>query len=88
MPSNQRQIIEQAKFAYCPLEKTLEKPTEEQVGALKSSDTSNKKNELKQIEDIFLQNLMNDLIRVRLKEIVGLQDVIKKDDLIYKSKHR
>ena len=29
---------------------------------------------------------MNDLIRVRLKEIVNLQDVIKKDDLNYQSK--
>ena len=28
-----------------------------------------------------LQNLMNDLIRVKLKEIVRLQDIIKKDDL-------
>ena len=37
MPSNQRQIIEQAKFAYCPLGKALEKQTEKQVGSLKSN---------------------------------------------------
>ena len=30
---------------------------------------------------------MNDLIRTKLKEIVELQGIIKKDDLIYKSKH-
>ena len=35
---------------------------------------------------IFLQNLMNDLIRAKLKEIVKLQDIVKKDDLNYKSK--
>ena len=29
LPSNQRQIIEQAKFAYSPLRKFLEKQTEE-----------------------------------------------------------
>ena len=29
---------------------------------------------------------MNDLICVKLKEIVKLQDIIKKDDLNYKSK--
>ena len=29
---------------------------------------------------------MNDLIRTKLKEIVKLQDVIKKNDLNYKSK--
>ena len=45
LPSNQRQIIEQAKFAYCPLGKALEKQTEKQVGSLKS----NKKDELKRI---------------------------------------
>ena len=29
---------------------------------------------------------MNDLISVKLKEIAKLQDIIKKDDLSYKSK--
>ena len=35
LPSSQRQIIEQAKFAYSPLGKAFEKQTEKQVGALK-----------------------------------------------------
>ena len=83
MPSNQRQIIEQVKFAYSPIKKAFENQTETQVGAIKSLDTSNK---LKQIEGIFPLNLMNDLIRARLKEIFELQDVIKKDDLNYKSR--
>ena len=74
LPSNQRQIIEQAKFAYAPLGKAFEKQTEKQVGAIKSLDLSNK---LKQTEGIFPQNLMNDLIRVKLKKIVELQDIIK-----------
>ena len=30
---------------------------------------------------------MNDLIRDKVKEIVNLQDIIKKDYLNYKSKH-
>ena len=30
---------------------------------------------------------MNDLILAKLKEIVELQDIIKKDNLSYKSKH-
>ena len=82
MPSNQKQIIEQDKFAYSP----LEKQTEKHVGALKSLDTSNKKYKLKKTEGIFPQNLMNDLIRVKLKEIINLKDIIKKDDLNFKSK--
>ena len=86
LPCNQRQIIEQAKFAYSPLEKAFEKQIEKQVGVLKSLDLSNNKYELKKIEGIFPQNLMNDLIRLKLKEIVKLQDIIKKDELDYKSK--
>ena len=53
LPSNWRQIVEQAKFTYSPLGKALEKQTEKQVGALRSLDFSNKKGELKQIEGIF-----------------------------------
>ena len=86
MPSNQRQIIEQVRFTYSPLGKTFEKQKEKQVDALKSMDLCNKKDELKQIEVIFPQNLMNDLICFKLKEILKLQDIIKKDDLNYKSK--
>ena len=86
LPSNQILIIEQAKFAYSPLEKAFEKQIEKQVGILKSLDLSNKKSELKKIEGIFPHNLMNDLIRLKLKEIVKLQDIIKKDELDYKSK--
>ena len=72
MPSNQKQIIEQVKFVCSPLGKSFEKQTEKQAGALKSLDLSNKKDELKQIEGIFPQNLMNDLICVKLKEIAKL----------------
>ena len=35
---------------------------------------------------MFPQNLMNDLVRVKLEEIVNLQDIIKKDDLNYQPK--
>ena len=35
--------IEQAKFAYSPLRKLLEKQTEKELGALKSLNLSNKK---------------------------------------------
>ena len=70
-------------FAYSLLEKALEKQTEKQVGALKSLKPSNKKNELKESEGIFLQNLINNLIRAKLKEIVSLQYNIKTNELYY-----
>ena len=47
LPSNQRQVIEQAKLTYSPLGKAFEKQTEKQVGALKSLDLSNKKRWIK-----------------------------------------
>ena len=72
---SQRIIIEQAMFVYSP----LGKQTKKQVVVIKSLGHSNK---LKQIP----QNLMNDLIRSKLKGTVELQDIIKKDDLNYKSK--
>ena len=46
LPFNQRQIIEQAKIAYSSLGKDFENQTEKQVGAMKSLDISNKKDEL------------------------------------------
>ena len=82
LPSNQRQVIDQAKFAYSSLGKAFEKQIEKQVGTIKPLDLFNK---LKRLESIFPQNLMNDLIRAKLKEIVDLQDIIK-EDLNHKSK--
>ena len=83
VPFNQKQIIEQAKFAYSHLEKASEKQAEKQVDVIKFLDPFIK---LKNIEGIFLQSLINDLIRDKLKEIFKLQDVIKKYNLNYKSK--
>ena len=79
----QRQIIHQANFSYSPSGNAFEKQTEKQVGALKYIDISNKKDELKQIQVIYSQNLMNDLTRIKLKEIVKFQDINKKGDLKY-----
>ena len=52
----------------------------------KSLDISSKKDELKQIENIFAENLMNDLIRAKLKKIVKLQYIIRKINLDRKIK--
>ena len=43
LPFNQRQIIEQVKFAYSFLGKAFEKQIEKQVDAIKSPDICNKK---------------------------------------------
>ena len=62
------------------------KNTEKQVDPLNSLNLSYKTNELKQIEHIFRKNLLNDLTTYRLKEIIRLQDIIKLNELDYKSK--
>ena len=76
MPSNQRQIIEQAKFANPGLGKAFEKQTEKQTGAIKSLDLSDKKDESKQIEIIFPKNLMNDSILNKLADITNFKYII------------
>ena len=53
LPSNQKQIIEQAKFTYSPLGKAFEKQTKQQIKATKDLNISDKASELKQIEGIF-----------------------------------
>ena len=75
LPSDQRQIIEQAKFACSPLREASEKRKEKQVGVIKSLGPSGK---LKRIEGMSLWNVINDLICARLKEIAELQDIIQK----------
>ena len=64
---NQKQIKKQTKFSYSSLGKAFEKQTEKHVDAIKSLDASNK---LKQVEGIFLQNLMRSLSHTKLKEII------------------
>ena len=83
LPSNQQQIIEEAKFTYPPLGKAFEKRTKEQ--AIKDLNISDKANELKQIEVIFPQNVLNDLISNKLKKIIELQSSIELDKLDYKN---
>ena len=74
LPSNQKQIIGQAKFTYSALGKAFEKQTEKQANVLKSLNISHKINKLKQTEDIFPQNLLNDLIHNKLENVIKLEN--------------
>ena len=55
-------MIEQAKFTHSPSGKAFEKQTKEQVTTIKDLNISDEENELKQIEGLFLQNVLIDLI--------------------------
>ena len=76
LPSNQQQKIEQAKakFTYSTLGKAFEKQTKEQFKAIKDLNISDKANELKQIENVFSKDVINDLIITKLKKIIELQN--------------
>ena len=86
LPAGPTQIIQQVKFACYELGKAFDKQTKKQVYALKSLNLSNKTDELKQIKGIFPKNLLNDLTTYKSQEIIRLQDVIKSNELNYKSK--
>ena len=76
MPFNQKIIIiiiEQAKF------KAFKEQMKEQLKAIKDLHISDKTNELKQIEGIIPQNLLNDLNRDKLNKIIDLPGSIKLD---------
>ena len=84
LPSNKKQMIkqmiEQAKFTYSPLGKAFEKQTEKQVLKVYFDKT----NELKQIESIFPQNMVNKMVSDELKTIIDWQNSIELDKLYFK----
>ena len=59
----------------------MKKYTEKQVVALKSLNPSSKKDELKQIQFLSPQNLMNDFVCAKLKKNVNFGDIGKTDEL-------
>ena len=93
LPSNQQQIIQQAKFNYSPLAKAIEKQiktikdqVEKPVVALESLEASDKK--LPPIKDLIsLKNLNTEVI----KEIEKIEEIEKKVDrnkMVYKGSNK
>ena len=84
LPSNQQQIIEQAKITYSPLGKASDKQTktindqgEKQVEALNNLKPDNKKISIKKCAYYNKE---------RFEKIINLHRDLKRDDLIYRSK--
>ena len=87
LPSNQQQIIQQAKFTYSPLGKTFEKQIKtiedqgkKQVDALK---TSYKK--LRSIKDFIPTENFNPEIIAEIKRIEEIEKNVDRDKMIYNS---
>ena len=89
LPSNQQQIIEQAKFAYSPLGKAFEKQIktiedkgQKQIDALESLKP---KKEIKSIEEIFQEGYYSVEIKNELNKIIKYQKKVNRDNMVYHS---
>ena len=71
-----KKITEKTKFTYSPLGKAFGKQTKEQVKAIKDLNISDKASELEQIESIFSQNALNDLISNKRKKSLSYKTVL------------
>ena len=89
LPSNQQQIIEQAKFTYSPLRKAFEKQikTIEDQGQV----TTIKKYSYDSEDTPFIskqKEIVNELADERLEKITYLDDGVNSNNLIYRYKSR
>ena len=93
MYSNQRQIIEQAKFTYSPLSKTFEKQIktmedqgEKQVEALNVSKPNTKNLTIK---DVIPENTLSKEAENELNKIKGIEETVDRENLVYRgNKHK
>ena len=93
LPSNQRQIIEQAKFTYSPLGKAFEKQTKtiedqgkKQVKAIQDKQLVNIDNNYDYKEKLLLskeREIFKDIYNKRLDKIEELDNKIDYDNLKY-----
>ena len=98
LPSNQQQIIEQAKFTYSPLGKAFEKQIktikdqgEKQIKAIQNQGyVKTIKNYDYDDEDSPLvskqKEIFHKLVDERLKEVTELDKKVNRDDLVYRYK--
>ena len=93
LPSNQQQIIQQAKFNYSPLGKAIEKQIktikdqgEKQVVALESLNVPNKK--LSSIKDFIpIENLNPEIIN-EIKRIEEIEKKVDRNKMVYKGTNK
>ena len=93
LPSNQQQIIQQAKFTYSPLvkafekqRKTIEDQGEKQVVALESLKDSDKK--LTPIKDFIPMENLNPEIVNEIKRIEEIEKKVDRNRMVYKGTNK
>ena len=89
LPSNQQQIIEQAKFTYSPLGKAFKKQTKtiEDQGEkqIKAIQDNNKQLANIQGVTIFPENMLNDEAKKEIDKISEIEKTVDREKLVYKA---
>ena len=91
LPSNQKQIIEQAKFTYSPLGKAFEKQTktiedqgEKQIKAIQDNKQLANIQRVT-IKNIFPENMLNDEAKIEIDKISKIEKTVDREKLVYKA---
>ena len=86
LPSNQQQIIEQAKFTYSTLRKTFEKQGKKQVDALENLELKAIKSASNNNKLAITQEIYEKILEERMGEIPKMRDEIDFSNLTYNFK--
>ena len=86
LPSNQRQIIEQAKFAYYPLGKAFEKQTEtiKDQGEKQIKSIQDNTKEVR-IKNIIPENILNEEAKKEIDKITEIEKAVDREKLVYRA---
>ena len=92
LPSNQQQIIEQAKFTYSPLGKAFEKQTktikdqgEKQIEAIQDNKKQLANTQELTIKSINPENILNDEAKKEMDKISRIEKTVDREKLAYKA---
>ena len=92
LPSNQQQIIEQAKFTYSPLRKafenqikTIENQGEKQIKAIQDNKKQLINTQELTIKNIIPENILNDEARKEIAKISEIEKTVDREKLVYRT---
>ena len=92
LPSNQKQIIEQAKFTYSPLRKAFEKQTKtiEEQGEKQMKAIQDNKKQLANTQELTIKNIISeDILRDdaknELNKVKEIEKTVDRENLVYRA---
>ena len=92
LPSNQQQIIQQAKFNYSPLGKAIEKQIktiedqgEKQIKAIQDNKKQLTNTKEVTIKNIIPENILNDEAKKEIDKISEIEKTVDREKLVYRA---